>query len=255
LVRLYLWARRSWTRVVRAAHAIFDGFWLGALGRRSLHRIDELCYSGWGEYESDSYNRSGLRQWEREAIVGHFPSACRIILIGAGGGREVLALSELGYLVDAYECHPDLVRAANRLLDEVGLAVTVRPLERDKAPLAAEPSDGAVVGWGAYMLIRGRDRRIAFLEGLRTKLPPGGPILLSFYDRKPSDRRFHASAAIGNVVRLVAANERVEVGDGLAPNFVHYFTEDEIRTELSAAGFELVSFDAGEYGHAVGRAR
>jgi hypothetical protein len=253
-VRLYLTARRAWTRAIKVALAVFDGVWLGILDRRSHHWVDEMCFRTWREYSTDAYNLSGLREWEKQAVERHFPPRSRILLIGAGGGREVVALHELGFDVDAYECNPDLVAAANRLLGELE-GPEVRIVGRDEVPEAAEPCDGAVVGWGAYMLVRGKKRRVSMLEGLRRRIMPGGPVLLSFYVRAPAERRFRLSAAVGNVVRLFFGNERVEVGDGLAPNFVHHFTETEIKDELEAAGFELVCFETSEYGHAVGRAR
>jgi hypothetical protein len=45
----------------------------------------------------------------------------------------------------------------------------------------------------------------------------------------------------------------VEVGDSLVPNYVHYFTKAQLESEMTAAGFELVSFERVPYGHAVGR--
>ena len=40
----------------------------------------------------------------------------RLLVAGAGGGREVLALYKSGYEVDGFECHPELVALANTML-------------------------------------------------------------------------------------------------------------------------------------------
>src|SRR5215208_5585757 len=74
----------------------FVGFWLGVLDRRTLHAIDDLAYQRRkSKYQNPEYNRRGLFEWEREAIESYFPDRGRLTVIGAGGGREVLALSAM----------------------------------------------------------------------------------------------------------------------------------------------------------------
>jgi hypothetical protein len=101
------------------------------------------------------------------------------------------------------------------------------------------------------MLLPGRARRIALLRELRTKVETGSPILLSFLTRRPTDVHFRIAAGIGNLARSILRRERLEVGDDLEPNFVHRFVQDEIASELAAGGFELKSFAAAPYGHAI----
>lgn len=253
-VRWYLASRRGLVKVFRAVQVVLDGVWLGALGRPALHALDAYCYERWPEYRQDEYNRSGLLDWETAVVESHFAHCRRILLIGAGGGREVLALSRLGYEVEAYECHPELVSWANGFLEREGATARVRPLERDAAPRPEVPCDGIVVGWGAYMLIRGRARRTALLADLRALVEEGTPLLLSFYHRAAAARRFALTARVANVVRRPLGNERVEVGDALGPNFVHHFTPAEVRSELEEARFEMVLYADEPYGRAVARA-
>ena len=60
---------------------------------------------------------------------------------------------------------------------------------------------------------------------------------------------------IASVLRRVRrSNEPVEIGDTLDGTFDHYFTEEEIKAELEAAGFEMIHYAADPFGHAVGRA-
>ena len=47
-------------------------------------------------YRDDAWNTQGLFDWERELVDAHFPKAARIAVLAAGGGREVLALRDLG---------------------------------------------------------------------------------------------------------------------------------------------------------------
>jgi hypothetical protein len=104
------------------------------------------------------------------------------------------------------------------------------------------------------MLIQPRRRRVQFLQQIRTHLPAGAPVLLSFFARHNDARHFRIVARIANVFRRMLGREKVMVGDDLMPNFVHHFTQQEIAAELSEGGFELVEYSTAEYPHATARA-
>jgi hypothetical protein len=231
----------------------FTGAWLALLSDRWRFAIDQEYYGGEAMYRSATYNESGLLEWERAAIDAHF-RGCRTVLVpAAGGGREVLSLRREGFEVEAFECHPEFVRVANELLQRHGLGqVSLAP--RDTCPAFGRCFDGAIVGWGAYMLIRGRARRVQFLRQLRAQLAPCAPILLSFYAQQTGYRRLWLAARIGNALAWLSRGEPVELGDYLVPNFVHFFTEQELASELCDSGFELAEFRANPYGHAVAHA-
>lgn len=262
LIRLYGQALHRQEQVARGLSALVQGFWLGVLSREALARFDERYYLGRKEtlvggdvtYADDEWNVSGLAPWEAELVNSWFGSARRIVVTGAGGGREVLALLELGFDVVGYEPHPALVDAGSSLLESRGHPGRLRSAQRDRFPSDSEPCEALLVGWGSYMLIPGAARRIAFLRDARAGLPAGAPIVLSFFTRRPGGRLTVASAALANVLRRVRGAERAEPGDGLVPNFTHWFTREEIERELTEAGFELVHFSEQPYGHAVGRA-
>ncbi len=253
LARFYFGSVAWLDRALTLVHATFSGVWLGLLGRGTLHAADQLYYDQKRSmYCDESYNKHGLRNWERQAIDAYF-GGCRSILVAAtGGGREVLALRNLEFDADGFECHPELCAAANRLLEREGLEPDVRLAERDRCVDGSRSYDGLVVGWGAYMLIQGRRRRIEFLAGMRERAAPGAPILLSFFSRSCDDRRLRIVAGVANALRRIARRERVEIGDDLRPNYVHVFTRDEIAAELREAGFDLAHFERSPYGHAVG---
>jgi hypothetical protein len=237
------------------------GFWLGILSPHDLDAVDDAYYVGFGgkragpiDYTRTDYNSQGLFDWERRAVETHFRSGGSIGLMAAGGGREVLALRRLSFRVDAWECQPDFVIAANELLVAEGYEPSVTYAPRNAVPTGTNVYDGLIIGWGAYTLIRGRARRVALLRELRTKLETGAPMLLSFFTRRPSDVQFRIAAAVGNLLRRSLGREQVEQGDHLEPNFVHRFVERELAAELAAGGFELEYFAAAPYGHAIARA-
>jgi SAM-dependent methyltransferase len=211
-------------------------------------------------YDSHEYNRRGLFSWEEEAIHAHFPDRARLLLLGAGGGREILALAPRGFDVAGFECNPTLAAAANRFLHDAQIDSTVRWLPRDAVPTYHEQFDGAIVGWGAYMLIIGSERRIRFLRELAECLLPGAPVLISFHTWDGSTRQVHWIRRIANTIRSLLRRHEADLGDDLVPNFIHRFTADEVELELREAGFTLREFrneGPGPYdsGFAVGERR
>jgi hypothetical protein len=240
-------------------NAVLAGIALGMLGRRALHAIDRIAYGLAREYRSDAHNLRGLFDWEAKVVDAYFAGRPRLALIGAGAGREALALSRRGYRVDAFECNPALLAAANRLLGREGVDVSVRHLPRDAAPSSALPYDGVVIGWTAYMHVLSSRTRIELLRGLRRLLPTDAPLLLSFFTRPEPDEHSEVVCSVANRVRAALRREPVERGDELVPGYVHRFTRAEIVAELDAGGFLLQCYaDEGpgdhDSGFAVGRA-
>jgi len=47
---------------------------------------------------------------------------------------------------------------------------------------------------------------------------------------------------VSNVLRRLRGAFPIERGDDLAPNFLHRFTEEEVRGELADGGFAMTSY-------------
>lgn len=250
-IRFYFSACRKLDQLFILIKACWIGFWLGLLDRDMLHLLDKCCYDLWSEYHTEDHNRKGLTAWEARAITNYFVARRRLLVAGAGGGRELLALCQLGYEPDGFECHPELAAVARKLLQGDGFTAEVELVARDKWPKNKKQYDGLIIGWGAYMLIQERKNRVAFLEAMRARVPANAPLLLSFFHRSPEARRFKIIVFVGNILRRIRRKKLLEVGDSLAPNFVHLFTKSELKVELKQAGFDLVFYDTAEYGHAV----
>ncbi len=228
------------------------GFWLGVFDKESIQMITRHYYDNQEKYLDEDYNRSGLFEWEKRAINDQFGECRRLLVAGAGGGREVLALKKLGYEVDGFECNSKLVDLANALLNEEKLPGQVELAPMDRCPDIEGKYDGLIVGWGAYGHIQDSDQRVAFLRQLRDLASAGSPLLLSFFVRKDKGpRRFLVTALVGNLIRSITLRKRLEMGDTVTSSFVHFFTEEEIDSELERADYQSVFFDTWQYGHAV----
>lgn len=252
VIRLYFLASSSLHRLLGLFMACFAGFWLGVLKRETLHLVDEFYYDNSKMYYDEEYNRSGLWNWEKIVLDKYFQESKSLLVGGVGGGREVLALRQLGYDADGFECHPRLVACANELLRKEGLVPNIQLAPRDECPNGARIYDGLIVGWGTYTLILGREQRITFLRKLRARTRAKSPLLVSFVPRRGGPRRLKMIAAIANTIRWILRRDPLELGDDLVPNYIHCFTEEELASELREAGFELASYCKEKYGYAIG---
>ena len=241
LPRAYLLFHRATHRLGVPFTATGSGLWLGLLDGDALAAVDEAMYAG-GGYLGDEHNLRGLFPWEETALDEWFAGRRRLLLVGAGGGRELVALAARGLSVDAYECNPALVAAGNDLLERRGVDARIALLPRDEAPGGGGPYDGGLVGWSAYMLMPGRERRIRFLRGMHDRLQPGAPLLLSFWTRMEGAPRPPRVVRVANTVRRMLGRPRVDLGDDLAPNYLHSFTEAEVRAEMTEGGFQMMRF-------------
>lgn len=241
----------SWQRLEPA----FVGFWLGIASRNTLYSIDEAHYRRSRRYYTAEHNLGGLFDWEEPLIRRWFADRCSIAVLGAGAGREVIALGRLGHKAHGFECNAALVELGNELLARESGEGRLELLEREQAP--GGRYDAVIAGWSSYMLIPGRDLRIAMLRQLHSLIPDGAPLLLSFFTREGRETRFRLITRVGNPIRRLLRRPPIQPGDDLVPNYVHWFTRAEIEEELGEGGFRMVEFEpqrsgATASGYAVG---
>lgn len=256
-VRAALFRRvdRALTAALKAIRITHEGVWLGIMDRAALDRATELYYRRQPRYLDPAYNASGLHDWEARALDRYFGDCQSVLVAAAGGGREVLALCARGLRVAAFDRSAELVEHCRGLLESAGLRAELAVAPPGEAPAGDGIFDALIVGWGAYMHIPGRQARIRFLEQLRGRIRPGGPLLLSFFARGADSRRDVWIQRIARAIRrLRLSREPVEIGDSVAGSFDHYFTRHEVEAELAAARFRLDLFEPEPFGHAIGLA-
>jgi hypothetical protein len=228
--------------------AAFSGFWLGVMGRRSLDYSDELFYRNTKQYTDDKYNQSGLFNWERPVIEKHFSNARTILLIAAGGGRETLALSRMGFEVDSYECNRKLIESGNELLKMNNIDNQIKYLPANSVPGKIKKYDGIIVGWGAYSLMQGSKKRRSFLADLYPFLNEETPLMISFLYVEKKTKIDKIIRNISNFFRFFLRREKTELGDRLVPDFIHYFDEEEIKNEIIQSKFRIIDYSTKDYG-------
>jgi len=225
------------------------------------------------QYRDAQNQGSGLLRFEERMLDRYFPAPpARLLLHGAGGGRELFALLEQGYQLDAFEPVLELATAANRRL-RVGVprvqSASIQDwcATRRMGPLCRY--DGVIVGWAAWThLIRQSDR----LAALRcfAEACPRGPLLLSFFSgRKFFDEQERAEelpplnppprGRLQGWTRVWLRQKifqlpPLERGTGWARGFYyHYVTEPELREETAQSGWRIGYYERepSRYPHAV----
>jgi 2-polyprenyl-3-methyl-5-hydroxy-6-metoxy-1,4-benzoquinol methylase len=218
------------------------------MGKKSLEYSDELYYNKTKNYFDEKYNMSGLFEWEKPVIERHFKERKNILLIAAGGGREVIALSKMGLNVDGHECNRKLIEKANDLLEKSGLGNRIKYLAKNSVPTDSKEYDGIIIGWGAYSHILGRKERIAFLEKLYSICGAETLIMISFLWTSKRTWKDKLIVNVSNFFRRISFREKTELGDRLVPDYIHYFTEEEVKGELIQVGYRISDYYANEYG-------
>ena len=238
-------------RLTSFLDAFHSGFWLGVLGKKALDYSDEIHYASSTTYVENEYNEKGLYDRENYIVDKHFGDVKTIMLIAAGGGREVLGLSRMGFRVDGYECNPVLVEYGNKLLQKNKSESRIAHLTRNTVPSEVRQYDAVIIGWGAYSHIKGGSARIQFLKKLSPLMHRGSRLMVSFIWVKERNRRDRMIQRVSGFFGLFCRGERSEQGDKLVPNYMHYFREDEIRSEFTKAGFRVVEYDEVRHGFII----
>jgi hypothetical protein len=238
-------------RILIYFKSIMIGFFIGLLRKNALKKIDQYFYNGEKHYTSDDYNKKELLQWEREALKNYFSDCRNLFVIAAGGGREVYNLSKLGYKVGGSEYNPKLRDYANIFLKNESVQSTIIEADRDICPIIKGKFDGIILGWSLYTHLKGSQKRIEFLRSVSDMLNIGGVVLLSFWSMRYSYMNLKRISRIGNFFSSLSKNEKIEIGDSIEPEFVHYFSREEVSKELRMANFDMVYFADEEYGHAI----
>ena len=191
---------------------------------------NDVAYGRTPEYRADRPKfRRELFRWEEEVVERWFPTPpARVLVGGAGGGRELLKLAELGYAVVGFEPSAELAHtlaqdaAAAHIEIYLGRYETLPAVKRldDSSPvdLSDRPSfDAGIFGWYSYAHLRTEPQRVAAVRQMAALCH--GPIVISFHPAKAQNRRDVFSVVVG---------------------VYHMTDEAEIRQTAEAAGVEVL---------------
>ncbi len=208
--------------------------------RQTYARPDDVA--SWSE---DAIINSGLSADELSLLASVPEKEGDLLLLGVGGGREAIPLSQMGFRVTGVDYVPAMVErakenAARRGISMEGLVQEISRLE--------VPSGAYHLIWlsrSMYSCVPTRARRVRMVQQIAKALKPGGYFVCQFL----LNPRTRLSRTGLFVRRLIAActlgNLAYEEGDMLWSNieFVHTFkSEEEVRLELEEGGLSVLCF-------------
>jgi SAM-dependent methyltransferase len=212
----------------------------------------------WDEFSrSEGEILSGLMAWEKTWYERALKPTDRILLVGCGTGRDLIALLELGYRVDGLDVSERAIELARRMLEARRLSATLYTgAIEDVVPDGSV--DAVVFSWFCYGYIPQKATRIAALRGVARRLAPGGRVLISYVPAEASARSLPIRLT-RLVARLTRSDWEPEPGDVLGPptadrravGYEHQFAERELEDEVAAAGLTVVSHERSDVGTAV----
>ena len=237
-------------RLGRLAPGVVDhwgDFLLAALPHEERAAFSALVYERSRFYYS-SRRDNFVFDWEERFISEFFPpSPARIVVGGAGGGREAVTLAERGYEVAAFEPLAPFLAHLKQVVPPASLLAAEQAGYEDLvAGLlsldALAPFDAIVAGWGSISFLFDEGTRAALLPKFRA-LCPSGPVLVSWYrDRRPQAcraRRMFQTALTSAGLKHRARGEVFEPHNG----FLYTYPDDEIPRLAAAAGYRVLATD------------
>jgi hypothetical protein len=261
--RLTAWAARGirLTHVVDRAYRKFDRLRSAAVlslgSDRFFDEYNALTYGADVSYRPDSPAfRRGLFEFEETAIGRYFPPPpARVLVGGAGGGREVFALIDKGYSVVAFEPASSLVRmmlaerpsspnlrAFRGSYTTLPALVTVSGDARvvslaDEGPFAA-----AIVGWTSFSHLRSDDERSETLRQFAAVTT--GPILVSYL---PDPASIEVPPPSGRLARWIWTRMRRRGPSVFSVQIGYYrlLRHEDMQDVVRQAGLKVVGSEAG----------
>lgn len=210
-----------------------------------LDAYNTLAYSAASRYQASADgDHAEWFSWERAAVAMWFPKApARVLIGGAGGGREARQLLKLGYQVVAFE---PVAALAEGLAAQGWPGLQVFEGRYETLPDLMEidggglrrleqlgPFDAAIMGWGSLAHVRRAADRVSAIRSLVAVV--SGPILLSVYPPL-------WSPSPGRGVSQWLYGEGAVFSPGLGR--VQTFTDAQFRDLLSDAQVEVLAFDS-----------
>jgi SAM-dependent methyltransferase len=192
------------------------------------------------EYFAD--NR--LFEFDEQVILTHFRRPGRVVDLGAGTGRAVVALARHGFTGMAVDLSPHMLKIVAEKARRERLPISCVLGNIAELDFLADRSvEYALCLFSTLGMLRGRESRLQVLQHVRRILKPGGLFAIHVHNYwfnllDPLGRRW-LRTHWGERWK----NREIERGDKFFPfhdiprMFLHTFTQGEIRGLLAAAGF------------------
>ncbi|SPP65483.1 class I SAM-dependent methyltransferase [Nitrospira lenta] len=212
--------------------------------RTLMRRYYDLSYEQAGTRIPLTAYSWSLETWEERILTQHLSPPATILVLGAGLGRESLALAQRGYRVLALDVARGGLIVGARRAASLHLPVTFIQADFLTLPVQAASVAYVLLSGVMYSAVPGRAQRQAWLRSLRTCLTPGGTLVLNYViAREPDTALTRMSRRCTRaILSWPGSNPTYQDGDTCTnDHFMHVFRDEhELRTEITEAGATLI---------------
>ena len=190
--------------------------------------------------------KEGLSKEESRFVTTYLKGKKSCLVLGSGGGRESLALAQLGVRVTGMDSSPALVERAKEQADALSLRnCHLQIRDMFEGPQATERYDALFLTQNMYSAIPTRQRRIRFLRNAQASLNDGGFFYLEFLGENGPRKNRWKFRLKKRLALLCHGNTELEEGDVLwiPGHFFHLFSESELLSELEESDWNVVEVD------------
>jgi SAM-dependent methyltransferase len=223
---------------------------IGTLRLSAVRDSSRALWDGFNDAPEDV--AAGLSPVETDLFGRWLPPASRILVVGAGSGRDLIALGAQGHRLTGVEPSPSAVALNRRFLSERRLEAALIEGFFEDVDLTG-PFDAVVFSYFCYSYIPVAARRVQVLRKAAALLAPAGRVFVSY---TAAGRPHALLPRLGNLTAALTRSDwRLEPGDSVSLRFErpapplfffeHAFVADEAIAEVAAAGLEILHHRTG----------
>lgn len=214
----------------------------GLLRQDDLKTASRMYWRGYGTSADDV--DAGLELSERRIYDSLLRPSDRVLLVGCGAGRDLLALRELGYQVTGLDPMPELITQARGHLARRGLTAEVREGFVETADIN-DRYDVVVLAGCCYSYVPRSASRVATLERIKSHVSEEGRIVVTYLGSTArSPFSLQMTRTVGYLARV---DWRAEQGDSFTRGYTvpcllryeHLFGPGEVARECAEAGLRV----------------
>lgn len=194
---------------------------------------------------------SSLFAEDERFVLQHCPTPGRLIDLGCGTGRLLLALAQRGYSLLGVDLSSEMLSVARDKAKAGGVAVDLLQANLAELDAVADGSfDYAACLFSTLGMVRGAEARRKVAGHIFRVLRPGGVFVLHVHNRwfnafDPAGRKWLLSNLLGSVLGRTTAGDRcMPVHQGVAGLTLHLFTRGEALRLLENAGVRTIEVKA-----------
>lgn len=190
---------------------------------------------------------AGLFWWEANVYTKYICRHDRILVVGAGTGRDVIALAAAGHEVVGLDPIPELLSIARQHLDACALSATLIAGAIGDTDVVPGRFEAIIFSDNMYSTLPSSADRVAALARAREHLTPGGRVIVTYFGATEvlPQRAYRIARLSSWLTRSDLRLERSDVVTTRGPrgrqlHYHHVFTAPEIEAEGQLAGLRVV---------------